>query len=198
MVEELTDPDRQDALAGGLEALTAALLDLKVGPFMNAIERAGHARGMRESIPIPRWATLAGPDARNLPRATSDKVPVMMDTMGAMAGEMGRDAPQLEAMARRMEGAMDKFLRRERRRRDRVVPPGGGAGWSRRCFSGTGTDLNAQTTVPRNRRPRSPCHGWTRRADSGKAANHVATLSVPSLPVQPQGSPAAEREGRRL
>lgn len=118
VVEELTDPDRQDALAGGLEALTAALLDLKVGPFMKAMERAGSGRGMRDIDEDATLGDLAGPGARELPREVSAKVPMMMDTMGVMAGQMGEMLPQLEAMAKRMEGAVDESMRRERRRRD--------------------------------------------------------------------------------
>lgn len=118
VVEELTDPDRQDALAGGLEALTAALLDLKVGGFMKAMERAGNGRGMRDVDEDTTLGDLAGPQSRELPREVSAKVPMMMDTMGAMAGEMGAMLPQLERMARRMEGVMERSARRERRDRD--------------------------------------------------------------------------------
>lgn len=116
VVEELTDPARQDALAGGLEALTAALLDLKVGPFMKAMERAGAGRERRDVDPETTLGDLAGPDARDMPHELSSKVPVMMDTMGAMAGQMGVMLPQLEAMAKRMEGAMDESMRRGRHR----------------------------------------------------------------------------------
>jgi hypothetical protein len=116
VADALTDPARQDALAGGLEALTAALLALRVGPFMEAMERAGHSRGMRDIDPDSTLGDLAGPEAREIPREVSAKVPVMMDTMGAMAGQMGEMLPQLEALAKRMEGAMDESMRRDRRR----------------------------------------------------------------------------------
>jgi hypothetical protein len=118
VVEELTDPARQDALAGGLEALTQALLELKVGPFMKAMERAGHGRDTRDIDPDTTLGDLAGPQAREIPREVSGKVPVMMDTMGAMAGQMEVMLPELEAMAKRMEGAMDQSMRRDRRRSD--------------------------------------------------------------------------------
>jgi hypothetical protein len=122
MAEDLSDPARQDAMAGALEALGEALLDLKVGPFMKAMDRAGHGEATRDIDPDATLADVAGPEARRMPRELADKLPVMMGLMGSMAGELEAMLPELEAMGRklerRMEGAMGEAARRERRRRD--------------------------------------------------------------------------------
>jgi hypothetical protein len=118
VIEELNDPDRQDQLAGALEGLAEALLDVRVAPFMKAIDRAAPGSAPRDIDPDATLADMAGPGARDMPRELGDKLPMMMGMMGTMAGEMEGMLPELEAMAKRMEGAMGEAARRERRRRD--------------------------------------------------------------------------------
>ncbi len=118
VIEELNDPARQDALAGALEGLAEALLDVKVAPFMKAIDRAAPGSAPRDIDPDATLADIAGPGARDMPRELGDKLPMMMGMMGTMASEMEGMLPQLEAMGKRMEGAMGDAMRRERRRRD--------------------------------------------------------------------------------
>lgn len=121
IAEDLSDPERQAAMAGALEALSAALLDLKVGPFMKAMDRAGHGAATRDIDPDATLADVAGPEARRMPRELADKLPVMMGVMGTMAGELEGMVPELEAMGkrmeRRMESAMGEAARRDRRGR---------------------------------------------------------------------------------
>lgn len=120
VIAELSDPQRQDQLAGALEGLAAALLDIKVAPFMQAIDRATPGSAPRDLDPDATLADMAGPGARDIPRELGDKLPMMMGMMGTMAGEMEGMLPELEAMARRMEGAMGEAVRsgqsRQRRR----------------------------------------------------------------------------------
>ena len=118
MIDELTDPARQDQLAGALEGLTEALLDLKVAPLLKAAERAAPGRAPRDIDPDATLADLAGPGARDMPRQLSSKLPMMMDLMGAMAGEMEGMLPELEAMGKRLEGKLGEAARRERPHRD--------------------------------------------------------------------------------
>jgi hypothetical protein len=116
--DDLTDPVRQDAIAGGLAAMTAAMLDLRVGPFLRAIDSAEYPDDPADIDPDTRLGDIAGPEARRAPYELAARVPAMMDTMGAMAGEMAVMRPELEAMARRMERAMDQPPRRSRRYHD--------------------------------------------------------------------------------
>jgi hypothetical protein len=118
VIAELNDPARQDAMAGALEALGSALLDMKVAPFLKALDRAGVPAGGRDVRADATLADLAGPDARRMPGELADKLPLMMGMMGTMAGEMETMLPQLEAMGKRLEGSMGEAMRRDRRRRD--------------------------------------------------------------------------------
>ena len=117
VIADLNDPQRQDAMAGALEALSAAVLDVKVAPFLKALDRAAPRDGAREIDPAATLADVAGPGARQMPRELGNQVPLMMGMMGTMAGELAAMAPQLEAMGRRLEGAVERSAERSRRRR---------------------------------------------------------------------------------
>lgn len=103
----LSDPRSQDAMGQALAGMMAALLQIKAEPFARAMEKVGDGRSARA---IPKGATLgdlAGPQARHMPSEVARKVPAMMGAMGAMAGAFEEMLPQLEAMGRQMEGAVE-------------------------------------------------------------------------------------------
>ena len=116
--DELSDPARQDALAGGLAAMSEALLELRVGSILRAIDRSEYPDNPADIDSETRLGDIAGPEARRIPDEMAARVPEVMDTMGAVAGEMAALRPELEAMARRMERAIDQPARRARHSRD--------------------------------------------------------------------------------
>jgi hypothetical protein len=117
-IDQLSDPDRQDALAGSLAAATSAVLELRVGPLLRALDRAENPGDPADIDPDTRLGDIAGPAARRAPDELAARVPEVMDTMGAMAGEMAALRPQLDALARRMEHAIDQPELSTRRYRD--------------------------------------------------------------------------------
>lgn len=134
-MDQLSDPRTQQAMAGAMAAMTEALLDIKIAPFINAMERMGGASGARKSDRhIDRDATLgdmAGPDARRMPREVARKMPQMMGAAAGMAGAVEAMLPQLAAMgavmAERMRGAMDAPAGRDSEDQSDREPPAGEA-----------------------------------------------------------------------
>lgn len=107
MEARLSDPRTQNAMGEALGDMLAALMQIQAEPFAKAMARMGDGKAARA---IPKGATLgdlAGPQARHMPREVAAKVPAMMGAMGAMAGAFEEMLPQLEAMGRQMEGAVE-------------------------------------------------------------------------------------------
>ena len=136
VTEQMRSPETQQAMAHAIAAMSEAMLDMPLEPFARMADAMGDHRTAREM----HGATVgdyAGPEARDLPREMSRKVPAMMGAMGGMAAAAEEMAPALKAMAREMGARMteamrdgvsgdDRDYRSERRdaeRRDDTPPP---------------------------------------------------------------------------
>lgn len=109
MTDELRDPDRQDAVAGMMEAMGEMMLALPVGKLMAAMPAGDDNRD-----PVDPDATLrdlAGADAERLPAELADRTPQMMGTMAGMADGMAALLPALAEMAERMRSELPADMR---------------------------------------------------------------------------------------
>lgn len=104
---KLNDPMTQYAIAGMLSAMSKALLEMPVAPFVDAIEQASGKR-MGKLPRDARVADLAGTDQDKVRDQIVAHVPRAMAAMGAMAGAAEAMAPELERMARTMRESLPK------------------------------------------------------------------------------------------
>lgn len=134
--DKLGDPRTQEAIGDAMAGMMAAMLDMKAGPFLKAMDRVGQTTGERpRHRDIPDDATLgdlAGPGAREMPREVARKAPAMMGAAGAMVGAMGEMLPQLEEVGKRMGDQMRETIDKAAQARraanddaDRVPDPRG-------------------------------------------------------------------------
>lgn len=110
MTEMMRDPATQQGVARAVAAMSEAMLDMPLEPLARAAEAMGDRRTAREM----RRSTLgdyAGPEARDVPRGVSRKLPAMMGAMGGMAAAAEEMTPALEAMAREMGARMKDAMR---------------------------------------------------------------------------------------
>jgi hypothetical protein len=109
---KLSDPAMQIAVAAALSGMSEALLDLKVEPFLRAVDGmggvAGGERRSRDLPPDARLRDIAGPKAADMPRELARETPRMMGAMAGMAGALQDMLPQLRAMGERMKDAVPR------------------------------------------------------------------------------------------
>lgn len=108
LIETLSDPDRQAAMAQTLSALSEMLLDLPLAPMARAAAKA--AGQDPEAIDPQMTLRRMSPEAERLPKELSTRVPQMMGAMAGMAEGMEAMLPALRQMAERME---QSFPRRD-------------------------------------------------------------------------------------
>jgi len=106
MSEKLADPQFQNQAAAIAQVFVGAMLDLEVGPLAKAMDAATGGEGPAFD-PDARLRDLA-PGADELPEQLSEKLPMAMNTMSAMAEGMHDMLPALRNMAERMRRAMDE------------------------------------------------------------------------------------------
>lgn len=109
MAEKMRDPATQAAMATAVAAVSEAILDMPLEPLARAAEAVGDRRTARKM----RGARLrdVSPDAEDMPRELSRKLPAMMGAMGGMAATMEEMAPALKAMAREMGARVEEAIR---------------------------------------------------------------------------------------
>ena len=110
MTEMMRDPATQQAMARAVAAMSEAMLDMPLEPLARAAEAMGDRRTARNM----RGATVgdyAGPEARDVPREMSRKLPAVMGAMGGMAAAAEEMTPALKAMAREMGARMKDAMR---------------------------------------------------------------------------------------
>jgi len=107
VAERLNDPMTQYAVAGMLSAMSKAVLDMKVAPFLDAMEGMGGKSGP-DLGPDATVADLGGIDPAQVREEMVERVPQMMSAMGAMAGALQEMLPQFKAMAEKMKDAVPR------------------------------------------------------------------------------------------
>lgn len=100
---KLEDPMTQYMVAGALAAITKQLLEMRVEPFVKAMNRAGAGEMTRDLPPDATLGDLAGPQAERLPSQIMQRVPRLMDSLAELANAYGDMLPELEALAKRMK-----------------------------------------------------------------------------------------------
>ena len=110
VTEQMRNPATQQAMAHAIAAMSEAMLDMPLEPLARMADAMGDHRTAREM----HGATLgdyAGPEARDMPREMSRKVPAMMGAVGGVAAAAEEMAPALKAMAREMGARMTEAMR---------------------------------------------------------------------------------------
>ena len=103
IADKMADPAMQYGVAATIERATAAMMNVPVGPFAEAIENARPGTVNRR---IRRDATvgdLAGRDAEYLPEELGSRSREMMGMMGGFAKAMAAMMPELKRMSREVE-----------------------------------------------------------------------------------------------
>ncbi|MET0179104.1 MAG: hypothetical protein ABW194_01310 [Novosphingobium sp.] len=120
MAERLGDARTQATVSAAVRALSAAMLDLRVAPLLNAAEAFRDPYRPRTVDPDLTLGDLAGPGAEAVPEDLSRRLPAMMGAIGGMAGTVEAMTPALEGMAREMGRAMGEAMHHARRDVDAV------------------------------------------------------------------------------
>ncbi|WP_109355859.1 hypothetical protein [Sphingorhabdus sp. EL138] len=112
MIEKLNDPEFQDGMVSMMSGFMAAMMDLPIGQFAAAMEKAvpEDLDGGETFSDIDPDATLGELAARDNPDFNADMEDTMRKgtaMMGIMATEFGALLPQLKAMGEKMKQRMD-------------------------------------------------------------------------------------------
>lgn len=103
MADDLADPRVQNGVAAMVERMGETLLDLPVGKFTAAVEKARPGtieKRIREDATI---ADLAGRDAERLPRELGKGSRQMMTMLSGFASAFATMMPEFEQMGRDLE-----------------------------------------------------------------------------------------------
>ncbi|QJB69845.1 hypothetical protein [Parasphingorhabdus halotolerans] len=108
MIEQLNDPVFQDGLADMFGGFMAAMMDVPIGPFVTAVEKAipGGA-GASDIDPDATVGDLARRDDPDFDRNMTDGVRKGTAMMGITASEFGALLPQLKAITEKIKRRMD-------------------------------------------------------------------------------------------
>lgn len=109
-VERMQDPATQSAIANAVGSLTEALMQLRVAPFINAVNAADPDNTHTEVPDDATLADLTGRDGEDMSEAARAQTIVATRAMGAMAGAFAQMLPQLEAMAHDVEAQVRRDM----------------------------------------------------------------------------------------
>jgi hypothetical protein len=118
MADKIADPAVQDGVAGAIESATGAMMNLPVGRFAEAIERARPGTVDRRMRGDATVADLAGRDARYLPEELGTRSREAMGLMSGFARAMATMMPEFERMGREMEESFRAAKAEVRRNRN--------------------------------------------------------------------------------
>ncbi|ABC64364.1 hypothetical protein [Erythrobacter litoralis] len=104
--DTLRDPMLQAQAADTLGALSQVLLNLKIAPFVEAMEQAT-GEPVYDVDPDAELRDIA-PEAERLPDAIESELPRAMDRMAGMGDAFTTLLPALRDMARQFEQAVDE------------------------------------------------------------------------------------------
>ncbi|MXO89229.1 hypothetical protein [Pontixanthobacter aquaemixtae] len=102
LTDKLSDPVEQDKMASMVDAMGEVLLQMPVGPLLDAAAKLPGA-DMPEMDRDATMRDLAGPDADELPGQLSSKVPMMMGMLSEMIKGLDAMRPALEDMGKQMQ-----------------------------------------------------------------------------------------------
>jgi hypothetical protein len=103
MADKIADPAVQDGVAAAIESASGAMMNLPIGRFAEAIERARPGTVDRRMRGDATVADIAGRDARYLPEELGRRSREAMGMMSGFARAMATMMPEFERMGRDME-----------------------------------------------------------------------------------------------
>ncbi|HEY0959250.1 MAG TPA: hypothetical protein VGE05_08250 [Novosphingobium sp.] len=106
IAEKFTDPGTQAAAAATLTAMSDALFDLPIAPFVRAMRSMGDDEAGKDLPSDARVRDLAKPEANRLSEEISRRVPQMMSTTSDIMGALREVLPQLRSMGGRLRDAI--------------------------------------------------------------------------------------------
>lgn len=106
LAEKLADPRVQNGVADMVERMGETMLDLPVGKFAAAIERAHPGTIEKRISEDATVADLAGRDAERLPRELGKGSRQMMAMLSGFASAFATMMPEFEQMGRDLERSM--------------------------------------------------------------------------------------------
>jgi hypothetical protein len=106
MADKMNDPAMQAAMAGGLNAMLGALLDMRVDGFAKALEPLNGGKKIKMKGNTIR--EMAERKDRNFEEKLQGQTRAAIGGMGAMAAAMATMLPQLEKAMEKMGDAMDE------------------------------------------------------------------------------------------
>jgi hypothetical protein len=118
MAGKIADPAAQDGVAAAIESATDAMMNLPIGRFAEAIERARPGTVDRRMRGDATVADLAGRDARYLPEELGERSREAMGMMSGFARAMATMMPEFERMGREMEESFRAAKAEARRNRN--------------------------------------------------------------------------------
>lgn len=117
IADRMDDPLVQDGVSDSIERMAGAVMDVRVGPMAEAIERARPGTVDRRIRRNSTVGDLAGRDADYLPERLGDQSREMMGMMGGFARAMAAMMPEFERMGREMEDSFRTAKAEARRTR---------------------------------------------------------------------------------
>ncbi len=115
--DRVDDPMVQDGVSDSIERMAGAMMNVRVGPLAEAIERARPGTVDRRIRRDSTVGDLAGRDADYLPERLGDQSREMMGMMGGFARAMATMMPEFERMSRDMEESFRTAKAETRRNR---------------------------------------------------------------------------------
>jgi hypothetical protein len=110
VADKLRDPGSQIAVAAMLSSMSQALLDMRIGPFVEAMDKAGvGGEDMRDLPPDARLGDVAGRRTREMPGKIAREAPRMMGSAAGMADALKDMMPQLREMGRKMKQSIPRY-----------------------------------------------------------------------------------------
>lgn len=115
--DRVDDPMVQDGVSDSIERMAGAMMNVRVGPLAEAIERARPGTVDRRIRRDSTVGDLAGRDADYLPERLGDQSREMLGMMGGFARAMATMMPEFELMSREMEESFRTAKAETRRNR---------------------------------------------------------------------------------
>lgn len=106
LADDLSNPRLQDGVAAMVERMGETMLDMPVGKFAAAIEKARPGTMKRRISEDATVADLAGRDAYHLPRELGKGSRQMMTMLSGFASAFATMMPEFEQMGRDLERSM--------------------------------------------------------------------------------------------
>jgi hypothetical protein len=103
MADRIGNPAIQDSVSTAVERATGAMMEMNIGRFAQAIERARPGTVRRYIRSDATIGDLAGRDARYLPEELGERSREAMGMMSGFARAMAVMMPEFERMGREME-----------------------------------------------------------------------------------------------